>query len=97
MKRSLSIMLVCLFALGLATAACDNPLSDAIDDLENLYDCDTDALDGCSDDLIDCANLIDYEGDSADIELAEAACEADYCDCVADADCEEWVTDGSCD
>jgi hypothetical protein len=87
MKKLSYTLFACLFAIGLLTAACDNPLSDALDCLRS-------DISQCNEDYTECTNVIDTEIDTAAEE--QTACKEDLCDCIDDTNCDDLISNSDC-
>ncbi len=89
MKKPFHILLACLFAIGLLSSACDNPLSDFINN-----PCTQSDAEDCQDDYTECRDAIDPESDTAEEE--QTACTDDLCDCLEDKNCDDWISSDDC-
>jgi hypothetical protein len=87
MKKLSYTLIACLFAVGLLAAACDNPLSDALDCLGS-------DIGQCEENYTECNNAIDTASDTAAEE--QSTCKEDLCDCVDDTNCDDWISNSDC-
>ncbi len=88
MKKVSHILLISLFAIGLLTTACDNPLDDVLDI------CTQSDAENCRDHHTECSDAIDTESDTAEEE--QTACTDDLCDCLENKNCDDWISSDDC-
>ena len=92
MKKSLMILAVTVFSIGLLSTACDT------DDLLPGYgggDCTSSEASDCADDTLDCIGELDAMSDTYSEDLEQ--CNRDWCDCLDDEGCDEYLDEAGCE
>ncbi len=91
MKKVLMILAVAVFSIGLLSTGCDE------DDLlpGSGGSCTSSEANDCAEDTLDCLEDVDTASDTAMEDIEQ--CNQDWCDCLDDEGCDEYLDEAGCE